>query len=79
MVPERDGQEAPAGFDMAKAHTMAPDWVTWNGYAGQYVKHPLTAMPGETVRFYVMAAGPKSTPTSTSSARSSTARGSTVT
>jgi nitrite reductase (NO-forming) len=52
------GLKAPAGFDMAKAHTMAPDWVTWNGYAGQYVKHPLTAMPGETVRFWVVAAGP---------------------
>jgi nitrite reductase (NO-forming) len=52
------GLKAPATFDMAKAHTMAPDWVTWNGYAGQYVKHPLTANPGETVRFYVVAAGP---------------------
>ena len=43
---------------MAKAHTMAPDWVTWNGYAGQYVKHPLVADPGDTVRFWVVAAGP---------------------
>ena len=49
---------APASFDMAKAHQMAPDWVTWNGYAGQYVTHPLTAIPGETVRFWVVAAGP---------------------
>jgi nitrite reductase (NO-forming) len=52
------GLKAPAGFDMAKAHAMAPDWVTWNGYSGQYVKHPLTANPGETVRFWVVAAGP---------------------
>jgi nitrite reductase (NO-forming) len=52
------GLNAPAGFDMAKAHAMAPDWVTWNGYAGQYVKHPLVADPGETVRFWVVAAGP---------------------
>jgi nitrite reductase (NO-forming) len=52
------GLKAPASFDMAKAHSMAPDWVTWNGYAGQYVKHPLTANPGETVRFWVVAAGP---------------------
>jgi nitrite reductase (NO-forming) len=52
------GLKAPAGFDMAKAHSMQPDWVTWNGYSGQYVKHPLTAMPGETVRFWVVAAGP---------------------
>jgi nitrite reductase (NO-forming) len=52
------GLKTPASFDMAKAHTMAPDWVTWNGYAGQYVKHPLTANPGETIRFWVVAAGP---------------------
>jgi nitrite reductase (NO-forming) len=52
------GLDKPASFDMAKAHQMAPDWVTWNGYAGQYVKHPLTVNPGETVRFWVVAAGP---------------------
>jgi copper-containing nitrite reductase len=53
-----DGLGKPAQFDMAKAHEMHPDWVTWNGYAGQYVAHPLTAKPGETVRFWVVAAGP---------------------
>ena len=37
---------------------MAPDWTTFNGYANQYVTHPLTSDPGETVRFYVVAAGP---------------------
>ena len=52
------GDKAPADLDMVKAEQMTPDWVTWNGYAGQYVKHPLTAMPGETVRFWVMDAGP---------------------
>jgi nitrite reductase (NO-forming) len=52
------GLKTAASFDMAKAHAMAPDWVTWNGYAGQYVKHPLTANPGETVRLWVVAAGP---------------------
>ncbi len=52
------GLKSPASFDMAKAHAMAPDWVTWNGYAGQYVKHPLVANPGETVRFWIVAAGP---------------------
>ncbi len=24
-------------------HAMAPDWTTFNGYANQYVTHPLTA------------------------------------
>ena len=43
---------------MDKARAMAPDWTTFNGYANQYVTHPLTAKPGETVRFYVVAAGP---------------------
>jgi nitrite reductase (NO-forming) len=53
-----DGVKEPAQLDMNKAHAQLPDWVTWNGYAGQYVKHPLTADPGETVRFWVVAAGP---------------------
>jgi nitrite reductase (NO-forming) len=48
----------PAQLDLVKADHATPDWVTWNGYAGQYVKHPLTAMPGETVRFWVVDAGP---------------------
>ncbi|TMB86259.1 MAG: hypothetical protein E6J45_14165, partial [Chloroflexi bacterium] len=52
------GTGAPAHLDMVKAHQMLPDWVTWNGYANQYVTHPLTADPGDTVRFYVMDAGP---------------------
>jgi nitrite reductase (NO-forming) len=53
-----DGLKQAASLDMTKAHQMEPDWVTWNGYAHQYVKHPLTAMPGETVRFWVVDAGP---------------------
>jgi nitrite reductase (NO-forming) len=52
------GDKQPAALDMVKARQMTPDWVTWNGYAGQYVKHPLTAHPGHTVRFYVVDAGP---------------------
>jgi nitrite reductase (NO-forming) len=52
------GDKVAAGLDMVKANQMKPDWVTWNGYAGQYVKHPLTAQRGETVRFWVVAAGP---------------------
>jgi nitrite reductase (NO-forming) len=53
-----DGLKAPAQFNMDKAHARMPDWMTFNGYAGQYVKHPLTAKPGETVRFWVVDAGP---------------------
>ncbi len=53
-----DGVSEPASLDMSKAREMQPDWTTFNGYANQYVTHPLTADPGETVRFYVVAAGP---------------------
>jgi nitrite reductase (NO-forming) len=52
------GFPQPASLDMAKAQRQEPDWTTWNGYAGQYVTHPLTADPGQTVRFWVVDAGP---------------------
>jgi nitrite reductase (NO-forming) len=52
------GLGSPASLDVTKAEQMTPDWVTWNGYAGQYKAHPLTANPGETVRFWVVDAGP---------------------
>jgi nitrite reductase (NO-forming) len=53
-----DGIEQPASLSMEKARAMMPDWTTFNGYANQYVTHPLTADPGETTRFWVVAAGP---------------------
>ena len=53
-----DGITEPASLDMAKARARLSDWVTFNGYANQYITHPLTAKPGETTRFYVVAAGP---------------------
>src|ERR671935_25348 len=55
---DSNGLSKPAQFDMDKAHARQPDWMTFNGYAGQYVQHPLTAKPGETVRFWVVDAGP---------------------
>ncbi len=53
-----NGIEEPASLDMAKARARMADWVTFNGYANQYVTHPLTADPGDTTRFWVVAAGP---------------------
>jgi nitrite reductase (NO-forming) len=53
-----DGLKTPAQFNMDKAHARQPDWMTFNGYSGQYVKHPLVAKPGELVRFWVVDAGP---------------------
>jgi len=52
------GIEEAASLDMAKARATMPDWTTFNGYANQYVTHPLTADPGDTTRFWVVAAGP---------------------
>jgi nitrite reductase (NO-forming) len=52
------GDAAPANLDVTKAEQMTPDWVTFNGYAAQYKTHPLTANPGDTVRFWVVDAGP---------------------
>ena len=53
-----DGISEPASLDMTKARARLADWVTFNGYANQYVTHPLTADPGDTTRFWVVAAGP---------------------
>ena len=55
---DKDGLNGAAGLDLVKAEQMNPDWMTWNGYAGQYKTHPLTAEPGQTVRFWVVDAGP---------------------
>ena len=56
-----DGIAEPASLDLAKAHAMTPDWTAFNGYANQYITHPLTADPGDLVRFYVVDAGPSLT------------------
>jgi nitrite reductase (NO-forming) len=53
-----DGLSEPASLSLEKARAMMPDWTTFNGYANQYVTHPLVSDPGETVRFWVVAAGP---------------------
>ena len=52
------GDKKPASLDVTKAEQMTPDWVTWNGFAAQYKTHPLTADPGQTVRFWIVDAGP---------------------
>jgi nitrite reductase (NO-forming) len=53
-----DGLKTPATLDFEAARQMRPDYVTFNGYANQYKDNPLTAEPGDTVRFYVVDAGP---------------------
>ena len=70
-----DGIAEPASLDMAKARATAPDWTTFNGYANQYVTHPLTATRARPRVSGSSPPGRHSTRTSTSSARSSTERG----
>lgn len=45
----------------AKLHAGTPDGWTFNGTANQYDAQPLTAAPGQRVRFWVVNAGPGST------------------
>jgi nitrite reductase (NO-forming) len=44
--------------DAVKVATQTPDLVVFNGYANQYAARPLRARAGETVRIWVLAAGP---------------------
>jgi nitrite reductase (NO-forming) len=55
---EGDGKTQPATLDFEAARQIRPDYVTFNGYANQYKDSPLTAEVGDTVRFYVVDAGP---------------------
>ena len=51
------GEQGGEG-DAMKVQTLRPDLVAFNGYANQYVHAPLTASVGETVRIWVLDAGP---------------------
>jgi uncharacterized cupredoxin-like copper-binding protein len=44
--------------DMAKMSAKAPDVIAFNGYGNQYGDHPITVKKDETVRMYVLNAGP---------------------
>ncbi|HEX5578180.1 MAG TPA: multicopper oxidase domain-containing protein [Candidatus Limnocylindria bacterium] len=45
-------------LDKASAAAPAPDFVVWNGIANQYKDHPIAVPVGETVRVFVLNAGP---------------------
>ena len=50
-----------AGFvslQKASAAAPAPEYVVWNGVANQYAEHPIEVPVGETVRVFVLNAGP---------------------
>jgi nitrite reductase (NO-forming) len=44
--------------DMAKMTAKKPDVIAFNGYGNQYKDHPISVARGETVRMYVLNAGP---------------------
>jgi nitrite reductase (NO-forming) len=45
-------------FTKASAPAAAPDYVVFNGLPNQYKDHPLAVTAGDTVRFYILDAGP---------------------
>lgn len=49
------GEDGP---DADKAMAEDPDIYKFNGYPDQYLTHPIRIRAGETVRFWVLAAGP---------------------
>jgi nitrite reductase (NO-forming) len=51
-------QGATIDLEKASASAPAPDFVVWNGVANQYADHPIEVPVGETVRVFVLNAGP---------------------
>lgn len=45
-------------LDWEKLLGLAPDAIAFNGVANQYAEHPIRVMAGETIRLYVVDAGP---------------------
>jgi nitrite reductase (NO-forming) len=52
------GQGVPVDLTKASAGAPAPDWVTFNGVAAQYVDSPIKIDTGKKVRLFVLDAGP---------------------
>jgi nitrite reductase (NO-forming) len=51
-------QGEPASLTKASAAAPAPDYVTFNGIANQYLDNPIQVATGERVRVFVLDAGP---------------------
>ena len=51
-------QGATIDIEKAGAGAPAPDFVVWNGVANQYADNPIEVPVGETVRVFVLNAGP---------------------
>ncbi|MDQ2689550.1 MAG: multicopper oxidase domain-containing protein [Chloroflexota bacterium] len=52
------GQQQTIDLSKADAGAPSPDFVVFNGVAGQYAEHPIEVPVGETVRVFILNAGP---------------------
>jgi nitrite reductase (NO-forming) len=53
----KDGAGNPS-LDYQRMLSTMPDYVAFNGIAGQYQAEPIVVQKGDRVRFYVVSAGP---------------------
>jgi nitrite reductase (NO-forming) len=51
-------QKEPVSLSKASAAAPAPDYVVFNGVANQYKDHPLEVGTGQSVRIFILDAGP---------------------
>jgi nitrite reductase (NO-forming) len=53
-----DNSSGTVSLDYDRALALRPSLATFNGNTRRYIDHPLRAQPGDTVRFWVVDAGP---------------------
>jgi nitrite reductase (NO-forming) len=53
-----DAQQQPVSLAKAAEGAPAPDWVTFNGVANQYLDNPIKVDTGKRVRLFVLDTGP---------------------
>ena len=58
LLVQSEGYWGDAGPDTDKVMAEDPDAYRFNGYPDQYIAHPIRIRAGETVRFWVLVAGP---------------------
>ncbi|KAA9222756.1 multicopper oxidase domain-containing protein [Corynebacterium amycolatum] len=58
LLVQSESYWGEAGPDADKVMAENPDIYKFNGYPDQYLTHPIRIRAGETVRFWVLAAGP---------------------
>lgn len=58
LLVQSEGYWGDAGPDPDKVTAETPDAYRFNGYPDQYLAHPIRIRAGETVRFWLLVAGP---------------------